>query len=457
MNVVFPDFKEQLKKTTTQKNYEYATTEFFNEYPNYSDFSYDNCCQFFEDLQYKKNKTYATCVKKRRQLSSIFNYAVSNSDKYSELPNDFQNYFAEIPLNEDEQTIKFNSIISLNELDKLIQYTKENEPLCMLAIIFSFKMMMRISEFINLQWSAIEDAIDGNPLRVETATGPHYLKLPDDIATILDDYLMRLPSKPIYVFSKGMNINGTDKPFVTRAMTQKLTKACKKAEIEHYTFNDLRNAGITYAAANGCPIEILSKSVNMKGVSHINRLTSMKDLNITSASDYTNIIFTGSSDGTKSGKLNQAESVEEKKAVVLTSEEEESARFEEKIKELREKITEIKYGSWCVAAMKDIVARKPYDSIEIKLAFSNAHKKIRWAEDIFYYLDRDDLPGYSVTERFYNACLSQFKRINAHLLANEDKYCIERLFSTKTNQLLEKACNEVGLITMKKLLFHGGI
>lgn len=290
LTVVFPNFKEQLAEEKTQKDYEYAVLEFFKEYPEYS---YENCCLFFEDLKYKKKKSHSTCVKKKGQLSSIFNYMLANLDKYTELPSGFENFFAQVPLKANAEVIEFNRVISISELDKLIGYTKENDPLCMFAILFSFKMMMRISSFIKLSWDLFDEVLEGRPLRAETPTGPHYLKMPSDIVYLLHEYMNQLPSRPTYIFSSKNQLTNTDKHLTDRALRKKLDVACQKSEIKYVSFNDLRNAGISYAVSNGCPIDVLCESLNKKSIHHIDRLTSLNTIKFTSAADYTNIIFTG--------------------------------------------------------------------------------------------------------------------------------------------------------------------
>lgn len=281
LNTVFPAFcSDSLEQERSQGSYRYALSEFFASISSYEDYTVENCNVFFDKLQ-KKNK-YSTCVKKRRQLASIFSYAIDHSDTFPELPGNFQNIFAELPLMEAPQEIHPNRVISLPELDKIITYTKDNDALCMLAIMFAFKTMLRIDEFQKLRWNDIIEASDGFVLQVYSHGEQRYIFLPEDMAELLLEHI----KDAVYIFSNNKNTI-----LSVRTLRDRLHKACDAAGIQHYTYNDLRNAGIAYANSQRCPIDILTKTLNIKKKGHISRLTSLSSLAFPDAAEYTNVIF----------------------------------------------------------------------------------------------------------------------------------------------------------------------
>lgn len=284
LNTVFPAFcSASLEQKLSQGSYRYALSEFFSSYPSYNEYTYENCSAFLDGLQ-KKNK-YSTCVKKRRQLASIFSYAIEHSVDFPEIPADFQNFFAEIPLMEPPQEIHPNRVISLPELDKIISYTKSNDALCMLAIMFAFKTMLRVDEFHKLRWSDIIETSDGFVLQVCSQGEQRYIFLPEDMARLLLDCLKTL-EHTVYIFS-----NKENSLLNVKTLRNRLHKACDAAGIQHFTYNDLRNAGIAYASSQKCSINVLMQTLNIKKKAHISRLTSLSSLVFPDAAEYTNVIF----------------------------------------------------------------------------------------------------------------------------------------------------------------------
>lgn len=284
LNIVFPSFcSDCLEQKSSHAYYRFTLSEFFSFVPSYDDFTLENCTAFFEEVK-KKNK-YSTCVKKRRQLASIFSYAIEHADVFTEIPPDFQNIFMEIPLMEPKQEIHPNKVISLPELDKIITYTKNNDVLCMFAIMFAFKTMLRAEELRNLKWSDVIETSDGFALQVCSNEEQRYIFLPEDMGELLVEHLNTL-EEAVYIFSKdGSSI------LTGGALRYRLRKACDVSGIPRYNYNDLRNAGIAYASSQKCPADILAQNINMKKKSHISRLTSLSSIIFPDAAEYTNIIF----------------------------------------------------------------------------------------------------------------------------------------------------------------------
>lgn len=460
MNYVLPDFLDHCSQGVSKKgrqSYVFALTEFLGKYPNYSDYTLENCYQYFEYLRDKQNNKHDTCVKKRRQLSKIFRYAYDNLDNYKELPSSFTNFFPEVPPTGKESVIQFDRTISLSELDKLVTYTKKNDRLCFLAILFSFKMLLKVSEFLKLQFSDIcveaddYDIFDSTRTRVLTvrsSRGKRYMPLPSDIYREICDYEDRLPNSPVHIFASDIVENGVDRPLSDRTMISHLRKATDELGLRAYTYNDLRNSGIAFAASRKCPEELLVNAVNMKSDSHITRLTSLSSLTFEdSVENYIGIQFTGNT-----GKKTEDRTEEENENPMVIMDEEQ--RIEYKVEKFKQQKTDLEYGVWCVTAMQNILEHKLYPSEDVRRAFYNAHKKIRWYEDIFSSLDYGMRPGYETYDTFFEQCMIKFISLNP-FLRRESREVQELVFSDykKIKGFFEKACDELGKDTiMKKLL-----
>lgn len=458
---VLPDFLEHGVKNVSKKrkqSYVFTLAEFFERYPNYSDYTLENCGDYFKYLEEKKGNKHDTCVRKRRQLSKIFRYTSDNLNNYKELPSSFTNFFPQVPPAGKESVILLDRTISLSELDKLVTYTKKNDRMCFLAILFSFKMLLKVSEFLKLQFSDIcveaddHDIFDTKRTRVLTvrsSQGKRYLPLPADIYREICDYEDRLPNSPVHIFPSDIVVNGVDKPLSDRTMIAHLRKATDKLGLRAYTYNDLRNSGIAFAASRKCPEELLTSAVNLTSDSHITRLTSLSSLTFEdSIEKYIGIQFTGN---TEDGAGNVAKEKSGSSSMVLMDEVQDK---EYKVEKLKQQKTDLEYGAWCVTAMQDILEHKLYPPEDVRLAFYNAHKKIRWYEDIFSSLDYGMRPGYETYDTFYEQCMIKFISLNP-FLRRESREIQELVFSDykKIKGFFEKACDEIGKdAIMKKLL-----
>lgn len=454
---VLPDFLENCVRSDSKKlkqSYVYALEEFFEKYPNYSDYTYENCYDYFDYLKEEKLNKHDTCVKKRRQLSKIFQYAMLNAGNYKDFPTSFANYFSQVPPAGKEPIIHLDRTISLAELDQLVTYTRQNDRMCFLAILFSFKMLLRVSEFLNLQFMDvcaeaddfdIYDTSRTRVLMIHSQQGKRYMPLPADIYREICDYEDSLPNSPVHIFASETIVNGVDKPLSDRAMVYRLRNVTEKLGMKAYTYNDLRNSGIAFAASQKCPEELLMNAVDLKSDTHITRLTSLNSLTFEdSVENYIGIQFTGNTEKT----------VKAMPQVLM----DEVQTPEGKAEKLKGQKTDLEYGAWCVTAVKNIVDRSSYPKEDIKEAFCNAHKKIRWYEDIFSALDYGMRPGYEVYDKFFEQCMIKFISLNP-FLRRESREIQELVFSDykKMKSFFEKACDEIGKDAILETLIRNSI
>lgn len=289
IETVCTGFFQNINNKKTQGSYLYALKEFFEKYPEYEDFSYTNCSNYLEYLQYEKKQKYSTVVKKKKQLCSFFNYIDAHLDQYNDIPPDFLNYFNQVSLPEEPEIIHANRIISVEDLDILITYLQSNNLACMVAVALAFKLMLKTSEIIGLQWRDVIETKDGYLLRLQDGNENRYIALPEDVFNVMMAYEQTVTNS-LFVFPSPRN---NDTHISSKGLIKWLDKAEKETKLLHYTFNDLRNAGISYAVSQKCSVELLTQQLNFKSRSHITRLTSVSSLSFPNASEYTNVVFKG--------------------------------------------------------------------------------------------------------------------------------------------------------------------
>lgn len=292
INKLCPDFfSTNGLSEKTRTGYLLAIKEFLDVHPDITQISLDDCKQYINGMIEEKKLKYSTIVKKKKQLSSFFAFIDKNREHYPALAATFVNYFSQFVIQPDKEEIKANKVISLDELDRLIGYTHENDRMCLNAIVLSFKVMLRMSELIRLQWSDIFETEKGYLLKITNEKGnSRYTVLPEDVFNVIMEYGKTVPDTSYLFQGKGKKYTVTPK-----TLMNKLSLAEKKLKTKHYTYNDLRNAGIAYAASQGCPPELLAQKIDLKHKIHLSRLTSLTSLTFSnvSASSFTNIVFTG--------------------------------------------------------------------------------------------------------------------------------------------------------------------
>ena len=290
LNTICTDYIQSKKfKKNTHVNYLYTLKEFFHEYPKYEDFSHANCSAYLDFLLYQKEQKYSTVVKKKKQLSSFFNFVKDNLDRFDEIPPEFVNHFMYVCFPEEPEIIHINRIISLSDLDTLITYLYTHNISCLVAVLFAFKLMLRTSEFISLQWRDILEVADGSLIRLPDGTSYRYIVLPEDIFKFLMSY-RNYTDYSAYILPSPFN---QDIPISQKSLRHYLKNAVEAVGIPYFTFNDLRNAGISYAVLQDCPLDLIIEQLNYKSRSHVARLTSVSSLTFPNASDFTSVVFTG--------------------------------------------------------------------------------------------------------------------------------------------------------------------
>ena len=301
LDTVFTEFlaDNNLNKKS-QCSYKYALKQFLEKYPNYEDFTMENCKDYFDKLIEKKDLKKSTVIKKKKELSSFFNYVENKKEEFEGIPSDFENPIRFIKLaGEEKEEINVNKVIGLSELNNLLEYLQEHNKACMVAVILSFKLMLKTSEIARLKWKDIIEAEDKHFLAITNKGETRYLSMPEDVYERIMEYSDALIndgkdlSSYMFVDRKKCVQEKERKAISQRELQIWIKKAEEELGMDKYTYNDLRNSGITYAIRHKCPVEVIKEQIDLKTHTHIKRLSSAASISFTNAADYTHVVFTG--------------------------------------------------------------------------------------------------------------------------------------------------------------------
>jgi integrase len=285
LTIIWRKFSSNFKNPNTKDTY-------FSDICSFADFikkdipdaTYNDCILYIDDLKKRRAAgefMLSTVAKKHKELSGLFTYIKSQN---FDIPDDFNNWFRKIEVELPSSAISANKVLSVTEIDQLIGYLRQNNIICLIALLLSFKQMLKTSEMINLKVSDITLDSQNNPfIRLPSIHGEfRYNKLSQDVLSLLIEHTASFDGG--YILSKDGKV-----PYSKRTLQKYLQEACKNSGIENtYTFNDLRNTGTVFAISNGAAIGTVKNELGMITNRHITRLKSLV-INFNDAGSYVNI------------------------------------------------------------------------------------------------------------------------------------------------------------------------
>lgn len=291
---IFPSYFSSFTSNNTKRSYFSTISEFtcFIEKDPLL-VSKEECQLYFDTLQKQAADSKikpSTILTKKKQLSSLFSFIINNHNRFYGCPI-IENYFLELSLPETQEIIHANRVISIQELDQLVGFLLENDLMCLVAVLFSFKAMLRPNEFLGLKTYDFFQNEDAVVIRLKNQQGFFtYSKLPDDVFQIIQEKYIPLLSPDCPLLFPNKKKNGV---VTLRTLRNHLEAAENAVGIKYFTFNDLRNSSIAYAASNGANVQTIADTLGYKTKSHMARLKSLTDLTFPNATDYIHVVFTG--------------------------------------------------------------------------------------------------------------------------------------------------------------------
>lgn len=285
MEHVWPRFSATFKSPKT-KNYYYV------EICNFATFikkdilsaSVEDAQAYIDMLQARVSSCElmkSTLQKKYKALSSFYSY-INNHRYYFVQVKEFVHPFLPIIIDMQEEVIHEQSVLKVSEYEKLTKYLYNNDLMCLCAVIFAHESLLRLQEILALKVSDI--VIDANKeasVQLIKKKKIRYNKIPDASMEFVMEYINAHPDIT-HLFASPTK---KGECYTSRALQLRLKKACKSSGIKDYTFNDLRNTGITYALSAGAPLDTVTESLGYQSTGHITRLTTAV-VNMNKSCDY---------------------------------------------------------------------------------------------------------------------------------------------------------------------------
>lgn len=257
INHIFKDFAVQLKNERTKVNYfsiicyicDYAKTDLIQ-------LSVNQAQEYFNSLLHGTGKRLSikTIHSRLYALRSIYSFLIEHKNDY-ELPYSFHNIFDKVNIPEMNPSIKSEDIPSMEEMDRLLEVTK-NDFMMYLILSLVFRCSLSASEVCNLKMKQLgKDRRERNFIVFHDKKKERYVKLPEDIMSLLNGYLATLSDQKEYLF-----YNKRDNVLKVRNLESLMKKYVIAAKLsKEFTIQDIRNASIAYMLASGAETQDVAK------------------------------------------------------------------------------------------------------------------------------------------------------------------------------------------------------
>lgn len=301
---ILPQFLSLLKQEKTKQSYHNALKE-FAEFIQYDVLSAtkDQCEDYQNHLKDQSKAgvlKYSTALKKRKQIASLFNYIEHHREEYELF--DFCNHFKDLVMPIPPNSFHEQRIPKVVEIDQLIGYLKNNDMMCLAAVLLSFRCLLTTEEIMQLKINNFYQDTSGTyiiKLIDKKSNSYRYCSVPDDVMEVLDSYFDLLIQEKKSTADQDLmdDINWGDIAlfdnfkggiYTLRTLLNRLSKAFLSFGSKVYTFNDLRNTGAVFAYSNHADTKLIANSLGYKTTRHIQRLSSLK-VHLNDANEYINI------------------------------------------------------------------------------------------------------------------------------------------------------------------------
>lgn len=243
--------------------------------------------------------SYSTYAKYYKILAAFSRhcYKIAHAEVPSPLvPSDYEDYVTVARVKAPADVFSQAKIPSLAEVEKVLAYTKAADRMTYFAVLFALGTFVKTGEFMKIKTSDL----------MQDASGTWFVRLSDGYMVVLDgdfgselaEYMSATLSAGDYLFSKAAKDG--NRPISKAALSKRLVKACERAGVECFTFNELRNAAAVYTASAGATKEEIATSMRYKTPAHFDRLTSLTLPKRNDASRFIHFTLKDDSSGTES-------------------------------------------------------------------------------------------------------------------------------------------------------------
>ena len=249
----FDDFKVTLKSEQSQKEYFYI----INAFCNYCEKDYlvaaaDDFKNYFDSMDTAAaigNISYKTICTRYAVMINFSAYIVSHADDYG--VNSFVNYMVKVKKPGVSINIKSKSIPTLEQLDRIYTAAQTDYAMyCIISLVNKCALTVEQICKLRLQSFIMDSEMNCGILFPYQYSADKYIKLPDDVRDILNEYVNEVRNSSTDFFfcnAKGGQLT----PRVLQNRMKRIVNAAAGDEEWNFSLQDIRNLSVVLMLKGG--------------------------------------------------------------------------------------------------------------------------------------------------------------------------------------------------------------
>lgn len=249
----FDDFKSTLKSEQSQKEYFYI----INAFCNYCEKDYlvagaDDFKNYFDSMDTAAamgNISYKTICTRYAVMINFSAYIVSHADDYG--VNSFVNYMVKVKKPGVSINIKSKSIPTLEQLDRIYTAAQTDYAMyCIISLVNKCALTVEQICKLRLQSFIMDSEMNCGILFPYQYSADKYIKLPDDVRDILNEYVNEVRNSSTDFFfcnAKGGQLT----PRVLQNRMKRIVNAAAGDEEWNFSLQDIRNLSVVLMLKGG--------------------------------------------------------------------------------------------------------------------------------------------------------------------------------------------------------------
>lgn len=263
---IFNDYKKTLKSEKSQMNYYYIINGFcLSSGVDYLNAGLTDFKSYFEQLDTAAmlgNMSTKTVCLKYNAMLSFSTYIVAHAKDYN--LGTFTNYMARVQKPIVSINVKPENIPTLEQLDRI--YTAAQHDIlmyCVIALINKCGLTVEQVCGLKLKNFILDSEYNCGMLFPYQYTADKYIKIPDDVRDILEDYVVNLrESNTDYLFCNKRGNQLSER--VLQKRMQKIINEAAKGDPWSFTLQDLRNMAAVLMLKGGAEKDEVANYIGTK-------------------------------------------------------------------------------------------------------------------------------------------------------------------------------------------------
>lgn len=261
----FNDFKMSLKNEKSQHEYYYIINSFCKYCgKDYLEAGYEDFKNYFDSLLTGAalgNISYKTICTRYAVMINFSAYIVSHASDYG--IEKFVNYMVKVQKPGISINIKSKSIPTLEQLDKIYSAAKTDALMyCVISLVNKCALTVEQICSLKLKNFILDSELNSGILFPYQYSADKYIKLPDDIRDILNEYVNELrESDSDYLFCNAKG--GKLTPRVLQNRMKRVVAAAANGENWNFTLQDIRNLSVVLMLKGGADAEEVASYIGI--------------------------------------------------------------------------------------------------------------------------------------------------------------------------------------------------